>query len=87
MPNEESTDPSTAAQFVLGPIGGAVIGALLYPLGCKTEQLFCPTGEQTNFLGVTMGGFVGTVDKLGAFIIGVVAAGICYLLASQITSK
>jgi hypothetical protein len=85
------SDPgSDAASFVLGPVGGAIIGALLYPTGCATalqSNLLCPTGKQTNFLGWTMGGAVGTVDKVGAFVIGVIAAVLVYGIVSHFSSS
>lgn len=70
----------TAAEAILSPVGGAVIGGLFYPVGCASGAVVCASGERVNILGFTMGGLVGTVDDAGAFVIGIGAALICYFL-------
>lgn len=62
------------AGFVAGPIGGIVIWALLVPVGCAVSQYPCPPTLQENFLGLTLGGWVGNVSDGGAALIGIVGA-------------
>ncbi len=80
---------TSTSQFILSPVGGAIIGALFYPTGCNefVSLLTCAADQKTNALGWTMGGLVGNVDKVGAFFIGVVAALICYAALSSYESS
>ena len=63
-----------AAGFIAGPLGGIVIFALLLPAGCAVSVFPCPPNLRENFLGLTMGGWVGNVSDWGAAVIGFVAA-------------
>jgi len=71
---------STVPSAIAGPAGGAVIGILLFPTGCNeyVAVLQCAAGAETNFLGWTLGGLVGTVSELGAGFIGVVIGALAY---------
>jgi hypothetical protein len=62
------------AGFIAGPLGGIVIAALLFPTGCAVSDFPCPSTFRENFLGLTMGGWVGNVSEQGAAAIGIVAA-------------
>ena len=63
-----------AAGFFAGPLGGITIFALLYPARCAVSVFPCPPTLRENFLGLTMGGWVGNVSDWGAAVIGFVAA-------------
>ena len=63
-----------AAGLIAGPLGGIVIFALLLPAGCAVSDFPCPPTLRENFLGLTMGGWVGNVSDWGAAVIGFVAA-------------
>jgi hypothetical protein len=79
--------------FFASALGGGAIGILFFPTGCKTPGPFepapvpCPDGDQLNVLGTTMGGLVGTIDSVGATVLGLIAAGICYAIASELRGR
>jgi hypothetical protein len=62
------------AGLIAGPLGGIMIAALLFPAGCAVSDFPCPPTFRENFLGLTMGGWVGNVSEGGAAAIGIVAA-------------
>jgi len=81
------SDAEKAAEFVLSPLGGAAFAAFLLPTGCTDIVPLggrCPAGEETNFLGWTVFGIVGTLDNAGLFALGVVAALVVYLVISSL---
>lgn len=43
-------------------------------MGCAVSDFPCPSNFRENFLGLTMGGWVGNVSEQGAAAIGIVAA-------------
>jgi hypothetical protein len=83
--------------FILSPIGGGIISLLLFPTGCdrdlpgfgEPQEILspCPSGQETDFLGLTLGGLVGTVDAAGAVVIGFVFALAFYGIAAFMDSK
>jgi hypothetical protein len=62
------------AGLIAGPLGGILIFALFLPAGCAVSDFPCPPTLRENFLGLTMGGWVGNVSEGGAAAIGIVAA-------------
>jgi hypothetical protein len=78
VPASNVLTPSDGFQFWAGPVGGAIIGLLFFPTGCTVDDFPCPDGEMTNWLGWTMGGWVGNVDKAGAFFLGLVVAAVTW---------
>ena len=62
------------AGLIAGPLGGIMIAALLFPARCAVSDFPCPTTLRENFLGLTMGGWVGNVSEGGAAAIGILAA-------------
>lgn len=90
--SQEADTARSAGDFFASALGGGLIFALFLPTGCKppplgkSAPLPCPAGDQTNFLGTTFSGLVGTVDAAGATVLGLIAAGICYLVAAGLRS-
>jgi hypothetical protein len=85
----EPTGDKLAAMAV-GPIGGLIIGVLLWPTGCAVPLpllTVCPPTERTDILGWTVGGLVGNVSGEGAAFIGIVAGVILWAIAGMFTRK
>ena len=77
-----------AAQFVVSPIGGFLVWLALTPVSCAVStSLVCPAGQKENFLGLTMGGLVGTLDTAGLAILGFVIAVGLYFVIGELSKR
>jgi hypothetical protein len=79
-------DARSVGEFLMSPLGGGAVFLFFAPLGgCATKLqygLLCPSGEQQNLFGSTLGGVVGTVDYEGAGAMALVVGFLIYLAVS-----
>lgn len=93
--NQDADTARSVGDFFVSAIGSGLVFFLLFPTGCKAQSppafgasapLVCPDGSQTDLLGWSVFGLVGTVDQTGAAVIALIIAGLCYLIAGALRS-
>lgn len=97
MGSQDADSARSFGGFILSPIGGGIISLLLFPTGCdrglptfgEPQGILspCPSGQETDFLGLRLWGLVGTVDEVGALVIGFLFALAFYGVADILDSK